>query len=75
MLFGTEGIEPVPRTPRLARLFPRLDAAWREPEQRPRLVRVRRKGAPAWLEEFEATQFPLPWKDAKEEARRRAVRR
>ena len=67
MLFGTEGLEPVPRTERLAALYPHLDkGAEAEAEaESPELLRVRKKSQHTWLDEEGEADLPMPWREGR----------
>ena len=76
MLYGTEGVEPVARTERLAGLFPFLEspapeeAATAAPESNPELMPVRKPHDHTWLEDEDVEQFPLPWREGRAAAQR-----
>ena len=67
MLQGTEGIEPVPRTDKLASLFPFLDD--KAPDDAA-LVAVREEPGQAVLDVETESSYPLPWREGRPKAQK-----
>ena len=70
LLHGDQGFQAVPRSERLAALFPDLEAVHRGERPRPDLVPVRRKDQATWLEAEEVEELPMAWKEGREAAQR-----
>ena len=67
MLQGTEGIEPVPRTDKLASLFPFLDDKAHDDAA---LVAVREEPGQAVLDVETESSYPLPWREGRPKAQK-----
>lgn len=67
MLQGTEGIVPVARTEKLAKLFPFLDD---QADEDKALVPVRGEAGQAVLDEETESTYPLPWREGRPKAQK-----
>lgn len=68
ILFGAEGLEPVARTPKLAKLFPHLDTTGDASDVS--LLEVRGEDEHTTLGAEDVSSFPLPWREGRPKAQK-----